>query len=77
MSELLGQGLAAMFVGMGTVLMFLCITIAAMHVMSFVVGKLNLLFPEVVTQTAGGRKVSSSNDDEITAAIIAALFRRK
>ena len=49
-----------------------------MFVMSFVVGKLNKLFPEAVPATAGGaKKIATSNDDsEIAAAIVAAMFKK-
>ena len=78
MNETLMQGLSLMLIGMGTVVAFLCITIISMFVMSFIVGKLNKLFPEAVPATAGGaKKVATSNDDsEIAAAIVAALFRK-
>ena len=76
MNELLTQGVAVMCIGMGTVLAFLCITIGAMFVMSTIVAKLNKLFPEVVPQTAGATRSVASNDDEIAAAIIAAIFKR-
>ncbi len=79
MNELLVQGISVMCIGMGTVLAFLCITIASMHVMSAVVGKLNQIFPEAVPQVAGGRgkKAIASDDSEIAAAIVAAMFGRK
>ena len=78
MNELLVQGISVMCIGMGTVVAFLCVTILSMFVMSAVVGKLNQIFPEVVPQTAGGAKksVSSNDDAEIAAAIVAALFRK-
>ena len=78
MNGLLAQGISVMCIGMGTVVAFLCITIIAMFVMSFVVGKLNKLFPEAVPAVANGtKKVASSNDDsEVAAAIVAALFRK-
>ena len=78
MNGLLIQGISVMCIGMGTVVMFLCMTILAMYIMSAVVGKLNQLFPEAVPAVAGGaKKVASSNDDsEIAAAIVAALFRK-
>ena len=78
MNETLMQGVSVMLIGMGTVVAFLCITIISMFVMSFVVGKLNKLFPEAVPTVAGGtKKVATSNDDsEIVAAIVAALFRK-
>lgn len=77
MNGLLAQGIAVMFIGMGTVLLFLCVTIMSMNVMSIAVGKLNKLFPEAVPQTVGTKSAVSSNDNEIAAAIIAALFRKK
>ena len=78
MNGLLIQGVSVMCIGMGTVVMFLCMTILAMHVMSAVVGKLNQLFPEAVPAVAGGAKktVASNDDSEIAAAIVAALFRK-
>ena len=49
-----------------------------MFVLSFVVGKLNKIFPEAVPATAGGAKkvASASDDSEIAAAIVAAIFRK-
>ena len=78
MNESLMQGVSVMLIGMGTVVAFLCITILSMFVMSFVVGKLNKLFPEAAPVVAGGaKKVVVSNDDsEIAAAIVAALFKK-
>lgn len=77
MNELLVQGISVMCIGMGTVLAFLCITIASMHVMSAVVGKLNQIFPEAVPQVAGGKARKTVSDDaEIAAAIVAAMFKR-
>ena len=78
MNETLMQGVSIMLIGMGTVVAFLCVTIISMFVMSFIVGKLNKLFPEVVPAPAGGaKKVATSNDDsEVAAAIVAALFKK-
>ena len=78
MNETLMQGVSVMLIGMGTVVAFLCITIVSMFVMSFVVGKLNKIFPEAVPAPAGGAKkvVTSSDDSEIAAAIVAAMFRK-
>lgn len=75
-SELWIQGLVAMCIGMGTVLSFLCLMIIAMHIMSAIVKKLNLIFPEVIAQPAGVKKVSSSNDEEIAIAILSAMFKK-
>lgn len=78
MNETIMQGVSVMLIGMGTVVAFLCITIISMFVMSFVVGKLNKLFPEAVPVVAGDvKKVATANDDsEIAAAIVAALFKK-
>ena len=80
MNELLIEGLAAMLIGMGTVLSFLCLMIISMFIMSKIVRKLNEIFPEAVPQAAGGGKskaVAKSDDSEIAAAIVAAMFRGK
>lgn len=77
MNEILMEGLSVMCVGMGTVLMFLCILIFAMNIMSSAVQYLNKIFPEVVVEPAGAKvKKSSSNDEEIAAAIVAAMFKK-
>ena len=78
MNGLLMQGVSVMLIGMGTVVAFLCITIISMIVMSFVVGKLNQLFPEAAPALAGATKkaVVSSDDSEVAAAIVAAMFRK-
>ena len=77
MNQVLSEGLAMMLIGMGTVLMFLCIMIVAMNVMSWAVAKINEIFPAPVTVTGGGKKaVKASDDSEIAAAIVAALFKK-
>ena len=78
MNETLMQGLSVMLIGMGTVVSFLIVTIISMNIMSLVVGKLNKLFPEAVPAVAGGAKKvdTSSNDCEIAAAIVAAMFKK-
>ena len=78
MNGLLIQGISVMCIGMGTVVLFLCMTIVSMFIMSAVVGKLNQLFPEAVPAVAGGGKktVASNDDSEIAAAIVAALFKK-
>jgi sodium pump decarboxylase gamma subunit len=77
MNENLIQGISVMCIGMGTVLAFLCITIAAMHIMSAIVGKLNQIFPEAVPQVASGKARKTVSDDaEIAAAIVAAMFKK-
>lgn len=77
MNSTLIEGAMVMAMGMGTVLTFLCLTILSMVVMSTVVGYLNKIFPEVVAEPAGAKvKKASSNDEEIAAAIVAAMFRK-
>lgn len=76
MSGLILEGLSAMLIGMGTVLFFLCLMIVSMFIMSAVVKRLNEIFPEAVPQAAGTKKITSSNDEEIAAAIVAAMFRK-
>jgi oxaloacetate decarboxylase gamma subunit len=74
---ILKEGFSMMLVGMGTVLVFLCIMICAMFIMSFAVKKLNEIFPEPVVAVPGAKKQAKSSDDsEIAAAIVAALFRK-
>lgn len=76
---ILKEGFSMMLIGMGTVLVFLCIMIVAMWIMSAAVQKLNQIFPEPVVQPAGGRakKTASSDDAEIAAAVVAAMFSKK
>ena len=77
MNELLIEGLSAMLIGMGTVLSFLCLMIISMFIMSKVVRKLNEIFPEAVPATANVKKTVSSDDSEVAAAIVAAMFAKK
>ncbi len=78
MNETFIQSLTVMFIGMGTVLAFLCTTIISMLVMAKVVKKLNEIFPEAVPQTAGTCKVAqAANEDEnIAVAILSALLKK-
>jgi len=76
MNELWIEGLSAMLIGMGTVLSFLCLMIISMFFMSKIVRKLNEIFPEVIPVQAGAKKAVTSDDSEIAAAIVAALFRK-
>ncbi len=76
MNELWIEGLSAMLIGMGTVLSFLCLMIISMFFMSKIVRKLNEIFPEVISVQAGAKKAVTSDDSEIAAAIVAALFRK-
>ena len=74
----LNDGVTMMLIGMGTVLLFLCTMIVCMIVMSWAVAKINKIFPEAVPAISGGaKKISSGDDSEIAAAIVAAMFSRK
>ena len=78
MNEILSEGIAMMFIGMGTVLVFLCIMIVAMNIMSWAVVKINTIFPEPVAVIPGAKKANSSSDDsEVAAAIVAAMLSKK
>ena len=78
MSEVLYEGFSMMLIGMGTVLIFLCIMIVCMNVMSWAVAKINTIFPEPVPAAQGAKKISSKSDDsEVAAAIVAAMFSKK
>lgn len=77
MTELLIEGLSAMLIGMGTVFSFLCLMIFSMFFMSKIIRKLNQIFPEVVPVQAGKtKKTVNSDDSEIAAAIVAAMFKK-
>ena len=77
MNELLIEGLSAMLIGMGTVLSFLCLMIISMFIMSKVVRKLNEIFPEAVPVGVNVKKTASSDDSEVAAAIVAAMYSKK
>ena len=77
MNVLLIEGLSAMLIGMGTVLSFLCLMIISMFLMSKIVRKLNDIFPEAIPAQAGAKKIAQSDDSEIAAAIVAAMFKGK
>ena len=71
-------GLTLMILGMGFVLAFLCILIAAMHGMSAIVAYLNKIFPEkidVVEKKSSSKAVTK--DDEAIAVALAAIMARK
>lgn len=71
-------GLTLMILGMGFVLAFLCILIAAMHGMSAIVAYLNKIFPEkidVVEKKSSSKTVAK--DDEAIAVALAAIMARK
>jgi oxaloacetate decarboxylase gamma subunit len=72
----LTEGLTLLALGMGFVLSFLCILIAAMFGMSAVVGYLNKIFPEKV-EVVEKKSATKTNDDAAIAVAIAAIMARK
>lgn len=74
--EQLMEGITLLGLGMGFVLCFLCILIAAMYGMSAFVGYLNKLFPEKV-EVVEKKSAKSCNDDAAIAVAIAAILARK
>jgi len=71
MNELLTQGVAVMFIGMGTVLAFLCVTIGAVQLMSLTVRR---FFP--VTESVCAVKTSAGDDESIAVAILSAVLKK-
>lgn len=70
-------GFTLMGIGMGTVLLFLCVLIGSMRIMSTIVFYLNKIFPEKVETVQKAVKKVVSNDDEAIAVALAAIMARK
>lgn len=70
-------GFTLMGIGMGTVLLFLCVLIGSMRIMSTIVLYLNKIFPEKVETVQKAVKKVVSNDDEAIAVALAAVMARK
>ena len=70
-------GFTLMGIGMGTVLVFLCVLIGSMRIMSTIVLYLNKIFPEKVETVQKAVKKVVSNDDEAIAVALAAVMARK
>lgn len=70
-------GFTLMGIGMGTVLVFLCVLIGSMRIMSTIVLHLNKIFPEKVETVQKAVKKVVSNDDEVIAVALAAIMARK
>ena len=79
MNSVLTEGLTVMFIGMGTVLMFLCIMVFAMIIMSKTISFLNKFFPEAAAVPVGRKQTTVNNgvDDAVAAAIAAVYARSK
>ena len=70
-------GFTLMGIGMGTVLLFLCVLIGSMRIMSTIVLYLNKIFPEKVETVQKAVKKVVSNDDEAIAVALAAIMAKK
>lgn len=70
-------GFTLMGIGMGTVLVFLCVLIGSMRIMSTIVLYLNKIFPEKVETVQKAVKKVVSNDDEAIAVALAGIMARK
>lgn len=70
-------GFTLMGIGTGTVLVFLCVLIGSMRIMSTIVLYLNKIFPEKVETVQKAVKKVVSNDDEAIAVALAAIMARK
>ncbi len=70
-------GFTLMGIGMGTVLLFLCVLIGSMRIMSTIVLYLNKIFPEKFETVQKAVKKVVSNDDEAIAVALAAIMARK
>lgn len=70
-------GFTLMGIGMGTVLVFLCVLIGSMRIMSTIVLHLNKIFPEKVETVQKAVKKVVSNDDEAIAVALAGIMARK
>ena len=77
MTENLFMGLELMLLGMGFVISFLCVLVAAMFGMSALVKYLNKLFPEKVEIVERKSAKSSAGDEAVIAAVVAAVLARK
>lgn len=77
MSENLTQGLTLLMMGMGFVLCFLCILIAAMYSMSAIVRRLNKIFPEQIEVVEKKSNKSAVKDDEAIAVALAAIMTKR
>ncbi len=73
--SLLEDGLVIMTIGMGVVFLFLIITIYAMTLMSYVIKKINIIFPEKVAEEVGFSKSKASPEGEVALAIALSYAR--
>lgn len=77
MSENLTLGLTLLAMGMGFVLCFLCILIAAMYSMSAIVIRLNKIFPEQIEIVERKSNKTNVKEDEAIAVALAAIMAKR
>ncbi len=72
----IADALNLMVIGMGTVLIFLCIMIVVMHLMSKSVMVLNRYFPEEIP--AAAKKISKkiTDDADVAVAVLSAMLKK-
>ena len=74
-ANLWAQGGITMVVGMGIVFSFLVILVFAMIIMTKCVLFINKICPEAIVETKTTKKVTSSDDSELAAAIAVAYSK--
>ncbi len=72
----IADALNLMVIGMGTVLVFLCIMILVMHLMSGVVIFLNKYFPEEVPEVVKKTAKKVTDDADIAVAVLSAMLKK-
>ena len=75
--ELLKEGTMILSLGMGFVFIFLVIMVFSMHFMSFVIKKINEIFPEEIKEEKTSCKKKSAPDNEIALALAIAFAEKK
>ena len=72
----IADALNLMIIGMGTVLIFLCVMIGVMFLMSKSVMILNKYFPEVVPETAKKTVKKLTDDADVAVAVLSAILKK-
>ncbi len=72
----IADALNLMVIGMGTVLLFLCIMIFAMFCMSKIVLYLNKIFPEAIPEVVKKPASKISDDADVAVAVLSAMLKK-
>lgn len=76
MENILQDGIIIMCLGMGFVFLFLTILVLTMNIMSYVIKKINILFPEEIhSAITYSKKDKNSSDSEVALAIALAYVQ--